>query len=181
MTQTVTGEPRPRCPVLIATMSLATTSAYGAVVVLPERQIQLKEGFTFREHQTRLTIRAIAAAAAAAPGVDLDFDIWKRWLTGPINAGWLTKWHAAGWRKGNGERVEDHDVWELLIPHLGGRTIRCKTTEAHRSAVLELPAGILLNRGLQEASSRQIEELRVRPLADMLAEGRVYNDDAPLW
>jgi len=48
--------------------------------------------------------------------------------------GWLAKWKAKGWRKGDGKAVENADLWQRLEQAAEGRNVAFAWVRGHNGA-----------------------------------------------
>lgn len=68
--------------------------------------------------------------------------------------GWLEKWKAKGWKKGDGKPVDNRDLWERLERATEGRNVTFAWVRGHNGAEFNERADRLAYAGARKAEGR---------------------------
>ncbi|WP_299480052.1 ribonuclease H [uncultured Paracoccus sp.] len=96
-------------------------------------------------------LRALGSKTAEPVTVFCDCDLIPRGMNQ-----WLAGWKAKGWRKGNGRKVENCDLWVALETEASGRNVTWKWVRGHDGTALNERADRLAYRGARLAERKNV-------------------------
>lgn len=104
---------------------------YGVVLQHGTLRKELSQGFRLTTNN-RMEMLAVIEALRSLKGpsqVILHTD--SRYVVDSINKGWVKNWRRKGWKKSNGERPENIDLWEQLLELLEMHVVEFNWVKGH--------------------------------------------------
>lgn len=91
---------------------------WGAVLVYNGREKEISGGEPETTNNRMELTGAIRALRMLREPCEVTLTSDSKYLTDAINKGWVRSWKAKGWKKSDGSRALNIDLWEELLPLL---------------------------------------------------------------
>ena len=104
---------------------------YGTILDFENDGIELSGGF---RHSTNNRME-IMACIVGLEALDREYDVTvysdSKYLVDSMSLSWALKWSQNNWRRGNGSRAENVDLWERLLSLIRNHQIRFVWVKGH--------------------------------------------------
>jgi ribonuclease HI len=88
---------------------------YGVVLLGDGSPTELSRGFRATTNNRMEVMAALAGLAWLEAGAEAEVVSDSEYLVTTVNAGRLAKWQANQWRRADGSKVLNRDLWERLV------------------------------------------------------------------
>ena len=104
---------------------------YGAILVYGKYEKMLSEGF-FETTNNRMELLAvIKALEALTEGCEVKVVSDSKYVVDSLSKGWVDAWRRKGWKKSDGKRALNVDLWERLLPLLDRHDVCFEWIKGH--------------------------------------------------
>lgn len=104
---------------------------YGAILVYGKYEKTLSEGF-FETTNNRMELLAvIKALEALTEDCEVKVVSDSKYVVDSLSKGWVDAWRRKGWKKSDGKRALNIDLWERLLPLLDRHDVRFEWIKGH--------------------------------------------------
>ena len=111
---------------------------YGCIIQYTDSKNKLHErefsqGYIETTNNRMELMGVITGIEALNKPCDITVTSDSKYVTDAFNKNWISGWKRRGWRKGNGERVKNIDLWERLLSAIkdGGHEVTFVWIKGH--------------------------------------------------
>ena len=104
---------------------------WGAVLVYNGREKEISGGEELTTNNRMELTGAIRALRMLREPCEVTLTSDSKYLTDAINKGWVKSWKAKGWKKSDGSRALNIDLWEELLPLLDTHRVTFVWVKGH--------------------------------------------------
>ena len=104
---------------------------WGAVLVYNGREKEISGGEAETTNNRMELTGAIRALRMLREPCEVTLTSDSKYLTDAINKGWVKSWKAKGWKKSDGSRALNIDLWEELLPLLDTHRVTFVWVKGH--------------------------------------------------
>lgn len=108
---------------------------YGVVLQKGNLRKELSEGFVLTTNNRMEMLAVIVALRSLKEPSEVVLHTDSRYVVDSINKRWVFNWRRKGWKKSNGDRPENVDLWEQLLPLLEKHEVEFNWVKGHAGDV----------------------------------------------
>jgi len=104
---------------------------YGAIIVYNGNEKVLAGGEAETTNNRMELSAAIAALSAIKPDCDVLLVTDSKYIVDSMTKGWAKSWRAKGWKKADGKKALNIDLWEKLLSLCENHKVTFEWVEGH--------------------------------------------------
>ena len=104
---------------------------YGTILVFENDCIELSSGFRHTTNNRMEIISCIIGLEALDHEYDVTVYSDSKYLVDSVSKGWAMNWMRNNWRRSNGSRAENVDLWERLLALIQKHQIQFVWVKGH--------------------------------------------------
>ncbi|MCF7826779.1 MAG: ribonuclease HI [Candidatus Marinimicrobia bacterium] len=105
--------------------------AYGVVLQKGSRRKELSAGYQFTTNNRMEMMAVIVALQSLNKSSDVVLYTDSKYIVDSITKRWVYGWKKRGWKKSDGNRPENVDLWEVIIPLLEEHQVEFHWVKGH--------------------------------------------------
>ena len=88
---------------------------YGIVILGGGKRLEMSGGFAYTTNNRMELTACIVALQSIQESLPITLYSDSQYVVNGISLNWANKWRINGWRKSNGDKAENQDLWESLL------------------------------------------------------------------